>query len=139
MNILPLFSGLENTKQEKVLLGDILRTSCCLNMKIEAIRSSEMSDSYRISRSYNAEDGTFRLALFKKKVTKNGVFWDVTPYFSLRTDIWEELSASLLRVTRIGELGTMLAVTSNRRTLRRNTKSCHPDEGGFKFLRNVGS
>jgi hypothetical protein len=32
-------------------------------------------------------------------------------------DVSEELSASIIRVTRIGELGT-LAVTSNRRTLR---------------------
>jgi hypothetical protein len=38
----------------------------------------------------------------------------------VRTDISEELSASFIRVTRIGELGT-LAVTSNRRILRRNT------------------
>jgi hypothetical protein len=56
----------------------------------------------------------------------------------VRTDVSEELSASIIRVTRIGELVTTLAVTSNRRTLRRNTK-CHPDEGGAKFLRNVGS
>jgi hypothetical protein len=34
-----------------------------------------------------------------------------------RTDVSEELSASITRVTRIGELVT-LAVTSNRRTLR---------------------
>jgi hypothetical protein len=39
----------------------------------------------------------------------------------VRTDVSEELSASFIRVTRIGELGTKLAVTSNRRTLRRNT------------------
>jgi hypothetical protein len=32
------------------------------------------------------------------------------------TDVSEELSASFIRVSRIGELGT-LAVTSNRRTL----------------------
>jgi hypothetical protein len=31
----------------------------------------------------------------------------------VRTDVSEELSASIIRVTRIGELG-MLAVTSNR-------------------------
>jgi hypothetical protein len=42
---------------------------------------------------------------------KNGVFWDVTPCGSLRTDVSEELSASFIGVTRIGELGT-LAVTS---------------------------
>jgi hypothetical protein len=40
----------------------------------------------------------------------------------VRTDISEEPSASFIRVTRIGELGTTLAATSNRRTLRRNTK-----------------
>jgi hypothetical protein len=32
-------------------------------------------------------------------------------------DVSEELSASFTRMTRIGELGTTLAVTSNRRTL----------------------
>jgi hypothetical protein len=31
----------------------------------------------------------------------------------VRTDVSEELSASFIRVTRIGELGTTLAVTSN--------------------------
>jgi hypothetical protein len=49
----------------------------------------------------------------------------------VRIDVSEELSASFIRVTRIGELGTTLAVTSNQR--------CHADEGGAMFLRNVGS
>jgi hypothetical protein len=49
----------------------------------------------------------------------------------VRTDVLEEVSASFVRVTRFGELGTTLAVTSNRRMLRRNTKS-------YKvFLRSV--
>jgi hypothetical protein len=39
----------------------------------------------------------------------------------VRTDVSEKLSASIIRVTRIGKLGTALAATSNRRTLRRNT------------------
>jgi hypothetical protein len=43
----------------------------------------------------------------------------------VRTDVAEEPSASFIRVTRIGELGTTLAATSNRR----------PDEGGARFLR----
>jgi hypothetical protein len=47
----------------------------------------------------------------------------------VRTDVSEELSSSFIRVTRIGELGTTLAVTSNR---------CHSNEGSSKFLRNVG-
>jgi hypothetical protein len=40
-------------------------------------------------------------------------------------DVLEELSASFITVTRIGQLGKTLAVTSNRRTLLRNTKSLH--------------
>jgi hypothetical protein len=39
----------------------------------------------------------------------------------VRTDVSGELSASFIRVTRIDELETALAVISNRRTLRRNT------------------
>jgi hypothetical protein len=35
----------------------------------------------------------------------------------VRTDVSEELSASIIRVTRIGELGT-LATTSNQHTLK---------------------
>jgi hypothetical protein len=37
----------------------------------------------------------------------------------VRTDVSEELSASFITVTRIDEPVTALAVTSNRRTLRR--------------------
>jgi hypothetical protein len=56
------------------------------------------------------------------------------------TDASEELSASKIRMTRIDELGKTLAVTSNRRTPRKNTwYSCHPDEWGPKFLRNVST
>jgi hypothetical protein len=36
----------------------------------------------------------------------------------VRTDVSEERSTSFIRVTRIGELGKMLAVTNNRRTMR---------------------
>jgi hypothetical protein len=46
----------------------------------------------------------------------------------VRTDVSEEPGASFMRVTKIGELGTTQAATSN-----------HPDEGGARFLRNVGS
>jgi hypothetical protein len=40
----------------------------------------------------------------------------------VRTDVSEELSASFIRMTRIGELQTTLAVTSNQHTLRRNIR-----------------
>jgi hypothetical protein len=38
----------------------------------------------------------------------------------VRIDVSEELSASFIRVTKIGELGIRLAVTSNQPTLLRN-------------------
>jgi hypothetical protein len=52
---------------------------------------------------------------------KNVVFWDVTQCGSRKTQLLQERYATIIRVTRIGELGTTLAVTSNRRTLRKNT------------------
>jgi hypothetical protein len=39
----------------------------------------------------------------------------------VRTDVSEELNTSSIRATRIHELGTTLAVISNRRTLRINS------------------
>jgi hypothetical protein len=41
----------------------------------------------------------------------------------VKTDVLEEHIASIIRVTRIGELRTTLAVTRNRSTLQRNTCS----------------
>jgi hypothetical protein len=41
----------------------------------------------------------------------------------VRTDVSEEPSASFIRVTIIGDLGTTLAVTSNRRTYRTSVAS----------------
>jgi hypothetical protein len=35
----------------------------------------------------------------------------------VRSDVLEELSASIMTVIRIGELGTTLAISNNRRTL----------------------
>jgi hypothetical protein len=48
----------------------------------------------------------------------------------VRIDVSEYLNASFIRVTRNGEIGTTLAVTSNRCTMRRNTKY-------FVFLRSI--
>jgi hypothetical protein len=41
----------------------------------------------------------------------------------VRTDVSEERSASIIWGTRIGDVGTMLAVTSNRRKLRSSETS----------------
>jgi hypothetical protein len=68
----------------------------------------------------------------KRRMASSGMLRRVA---LVRTDVSEEPIASFIRVTGIGELGTTLAVTSNRRTLRRNT--CHPDKGGATFNRNV--
>jgi hypothetical protein len=39
----------------------------------------------------------------------------------VRADVSEELNTSIVRVRRIGELGTTIAVASNRRTLKKST------------------
>jgi hypothetical protein len=46
----------------------------------------------------------------------------------VRADVSEELNASIIRMTIIGELGTTLAVTSNRRTLRRDNPNILEDD-----------
>jgi hypothetical protein len=50
----------------------------------------------------------------------------------VRINVSEELSASFIRVTRIGELGTTLAVTNNRR-LQAN----YTDSATANFWRNL--
>jgi hypothetical protein len=47
------------------------------------------------------------------KITSSGMLRRVA---LVRSDVLEELSASIIRVTTIGELGTTLAVTSNQVT-----------------------
>jgi hypothetical protein len=85
-----------------------------------AIRSSETSnDIGNRTRDISACSTVFEDETNGK--LKNGVFWDVTPCGE--PTFRRNLSAYFIRVTGIGELGTTLAATSNRRTLRRNTKS----------------
>jgi hypothetical protein len=52
----------------------------------------------------------------------------------VRTDVSEERSASIIKVTRICELGTTLALTNNVLCV----DYCHPDDGGDTFFKNVG-
>jgi hypothetical protein len=65
---------------------------------------------------------------------KDAVFWDIMLLALVGADVSEEHIASIFRVTRIGELGT-LAVTSNRSKLRRNTDY----NEGYTFFLNVDS
>jgi hypothetical protein len=39
----------------------------------------------------------------KLLIMKNAIFWDAMPVALVRTDVSEELSASIIKVTRIGE------------------------------------
>jgi hypothetical protein len=70
----------------------------------------------------------------------------------VRTDDSEKSSSSIIKVTRIGELGTTLAETSNPHMLRRkiiqllvnaNVVPSKPilftDDGGATILPNIGS
>jgi hypothetical protein len=41
----------------------------------------------------------------------------------VRTNVLQERTASIIRMTTIGELGTTLAVTNNQSMLQRNTMS----------------
>jgi hypothetical protein len=71
--------------------------------------------AYTSDHSKSKKAGRFKV--FTAVTMKNGVFWDVTPCGSCKIRRFEELSASIIRVTRIGELGRRLAVTSVRRLL----------------------
>jgi hypothetical protein len=70
--------------------------------------------SFVVAAAFVKEASYVRLEVYTAVTMKNGVLWDVTPCGSCKNRVSEELSASFTRVTRIGELGTTLAVTSNR-------------------------
>jgi hypothetical protein len=55
----------------------------------------------------------------------------------VRIDVSKELSAFIIRVTTIDELGTTIAVTSNRRTLTRATRRNIPEDAILHSHRRV--
>jgi hypothetical protein len=59
-----------------------------------------------------------RFEVFTAVTMKNGVFWVVTPCGSCKNRRFGGTWRLFHRVTKIGELGTTQAATSNRRTLR---------------------
>jgi hypothetical protein len=81
------------------------------------VLTPSQSKSKEVTIQYSDEKASLlvcvRFEVFMAVTMKNGIFWDVAPYGSCKNQVLEELSASIIRVTRIGELGTMLAVTSN--------------------------
>jgi hypothetical protein len=66
---------------------------------------------------------------------KNPVFLDLRRVAPAQIDVSVE-HISNIRVTKIGELGTTLAVTKHAAKIY---YSYHPDDGSDTFLRNVGS
>jgi hypothetical protein len=86
---------------------------------------------------------------------KNGVFWDVTPCGSCKNRRLERTHSLHHQRDKNSELGIALALTSNRRLLRRNNRSGrrllvtanvpklydsrHLDDAGATFLRNVSA
>jgi hypothetical protein len=55
----------------------------------------------------------------------------------VRTDVSEELSASFIGVTRIGELGTTLAVTGNRHSKEKFVNHLYCDVPGGSVTNNL--
>jgi hypothetical protein len=109
-------------------------------LKMETIRSSEMSVLTRLTLHHNPEDGIRRenlkscingvlyhlqsplLVNLLHLYMKNAVLWNVTPCGSCKNRHFGRTYRLIIRGTRIGELGTTLAVT------------CLPDDGGDTFL-----
>jgi hypothetical protein len=58
----------------------------------------------------------------------NGVFWNVMPCGFCKNRRFGERRTFIIRLTRIGELGTTLAVTNNRSTLRTATRRNIPED-----------
>jgi hypothetical protein len=72
----------------------------------------------------------------KRQTIKKEEWCLVSSVALVRTDVSEEPGASFIRVTRIGDLGTTQAATSNRCTLRRNFFAayvgCQANVGSYK-------
>jgi hypothetical protein len=79
---------------------------------IEIIHLSGMkARRYVISRSQKARiEAATLIKYFESRMVSSGILRRVSV---VRTDVSEEPNASFIRVTRIGELGTTLAATSN--------------------------
>jgi hypothetical protein len=56
----------------------------------------------------------------------------------IKTDVSDELSASIIRVTKIGEIGTKSICCWLRLTLFLVHRFLSSDDGGVNFLRNIG-
>jgi hypothetical protein len=62
-----------------------------------------------------------RIEVYVVVTMKNAIFWDVTLCSSYKNCRFEECMASISRVKRTSDLGTVLALARNSSTLRRST------------------
>jgi hypothetical protein len=88
------------------LVAIVARRGCNFRYRINPVTNP---NPHRLI-SHTTAPFVTRLEVFTAVVMKNGMLLRVA---LVRNDVSEELSASIIRVTRIDKLGTMLAVTSN--------------------------
>jgi hypothetical protein len=69
------------------------------------------------SQQSTASNYYVRFEVLTGVIMKNTVFWDARRVALVKTDVSKEFIASIIKVGRVGELQTSLAVTSNRSTL----------------------
>jgi hypothetical protein len=107
-----------------LLTANVVPSSAILvTLMLEAICSSETLVVTRATQSHVPKDGIMhvRFKVFTAVTMKNAVFWDIRHVALVRTDVSNERITYIIKVTRMNELGTMLAVTSNRRDDASNT------------------
>jgi hypothetical protein len=105
-------------KSAKVIFTLVLSTKASeLGCEESLVRGSWTSSSYCTLISHPPKKLLQHKLIYHWRMTSSGMLRRVD---LVRTKVSEELSASIIRVTRIGELG-VLAITRNRRTLRINT------------------
>jgi hypothetical protein len=109
--------------------------STLLHVSLIPISYNRLS-AYQLQRSVTEHSSTFHCISFTQK---SAVFWSVMPFGSVRIDVSEEPSASIIRVTRIGELGTMLALTIKWRTMGTTTQHTLRSVSRFLVTANVPS
>jgi hypothetical protein len=95
----------------RVALVCLLNTSSAVGKGIMEINADITRSAYH---HHRREVGNKHNELLRRMAS----FWMLRRVPLARTEVSEELSASFIRVTRIGEQETTLGVTSNRRTLR---------------------
>jgi hypothetical protein len=106
----------------------VVLTSCCIRFRMRVWVKLQQDGNTALTADKRGTNSTGQIGRSRPAWCDEQNLWRMPSSGMLRhmalvrTDVSEELSASFIRVTRIGELGTTLAVTSNRRTLRRNTK-----------------